>query len=103
LDVLPDLRNELDLGLYVAAGFAIDLFEVGANRFDQLREIRRRLFHGGSGRTLSWPEQAVEVGGRLTIELVGVLFVDVGERREYSGYARRPVARAALRPRRGKW
>jgi len=64
LDVLADFRDQLDLRLDVPCELAIDLLEVGANGLEDLREINRRLFHSGSGRTLSWAEQGVEVGRR---------------------------------------
>src|SRR5262249_58510980 len=45
LDVLPDLRNQLDSRLHVAGEFLIDLLQVGADRFEDLRQGWRRFFH----------------------------------------------------------
>ena len=47
LDVLADFRDQIDLRLNVARKFAVDLCEVGPNRFEDLRQGRRRLFHSG--------------------------------------------------------
>jgi hypothetical protein len=44
---LPDFRNQVDLRLNVADKFVIDLFEVVANRLEDLRQSKRRLFHSG--------------------------------------------------------
>src|SRR5207237_5713235 len=48
LDVLADARDQLDLRLDVPREFSIDLLEVGPNRLEDLRERRRRLWHGSA-------------------------------------------------------
>src|SRR5438128_10135596 len=63
-NVLPDLRDQIDVRLEMPLELAIDLVEVTAYRFENLRKIGRRflyIFHSGSGRTLSRPEQAMEI------------------------------------------
>src|SRR3990172_4785881 len=60
-NVLTDLRDQIDVRLEMPLEFAIDLLEVGAYRFEDLREIRQRFFHSGSGRTLSRPEPPTKV------------------------------------------
>ena len=47
-DVLADLRDQLNPRLDVAREFVVDLLEVGANRFEDLRQ-GQRFFHSGSG------------------------------------------------------
>ena len=49
LNVLADLRDQIDLGLNMPAELQIDAFQVGTDRLEELREGKRRLFHSGSG------------------------------------------------------
>src|SRR5207247_3888432 len=48
-NVLTDRRDQIDVRLEMPLEFAIDLVEVGAYRFEDRREIRRRFFHSCSG------------------------------------------------------
>ena len=55
LDVLADLRNQVDLRLDVPAEFAIDVLEVGADGLEDLREGERRFLHGVAARLYHGP------------------------------------------------
>src|SRR5262249_15515675 len=45
LDVLPDLRNQLDPRLHVPRKLLVHLLQVGADRLEDLRQGWRRFFH----------------------------------------------------------